>query len=158
MRNVEFAADPPKDFPADQERFRNGTPIKVPTFSWEMGRFCGRVGPAVYRKSVSLGRPSWQGKRVKSLAEAVYSRGQVLVLMAGRCWNPHEGGFTPFELDITDAVKPDAKNEILVLVEVRTMAWAIWTTPATSPISSWREYGSRSRFSPLPRRSFLIWQ
>ena len=52
--------------------------------------------------------------------ERVYSHAQVWV--NGRRMGAHEGGFLPFELDITDAVKIGAENEILVLVDARSMA------------------------------------
>ena len=113
----DFAVDPPKSFPADQSGLK-WSPIKVPAH-WEMEGFAAESGRAVYRKTFQA-PAEWQGKRIKLLAEAVYSRGQVWV--NGRRVGSHEGGFTPFELDITDAVKPGAENEVLVLVEARTMA------------------------------------
>ena len=113
----DFAVDPPKGFPADQ-RGMKWQPIKVPAH-WEMEGFAAESGRAVYRKTFHV-PAAWAGKRIKLLAEAVYSRGQVW--LNGRRIGAHEGGFTPFELDITDAIKPDAENEILVLVEARTMA------------------------------------
>jgi hypothetical protein len=113
----EFAADPPKNFPADQSGLK-WHPIKVPTH-WEMEGFTAESGRAVYRKTFDA--PSdWQGKRVKLLAEAIYSHAQVWV--NGRRVGAHEGGFTPFELDITDMVKHGEANEILVQVDARTMA------------------------------------
>ncbi len=113
----DFAVDPPKGFPADQ-RGMKWQPIKVPAH-WEMEGFAAESGRAVYRKTFHV-PAAWAGKRIKLLAEAVYSRGQVW--LNGRRMGAHEGGFTPFELDITDAIQPDAENEILVLVEARTMA------------------------------------
>jgi hypothetical protein len=37
----------------------------------------------------------------------------------------HEGGFTPFELDITDSVKIGGENDVFVLVDARSMATEI---------------------------------
>ncbi len=96
----EFAADPPKDFPANQSGMK-WSPIKVPAH-WEMEGFTADSGRAVYRKTFTA-PPQWQGKRVKLLAEAIYSRGQIWV--NGKRAGAHEGGFTPFELDITDMVE-----------------------------------------------------
>jgi beta-galactosidase len=113
----EFAVDPPKDFPVNQSGLK-WNPIKVPAH-WEMEGFAAESGRAVYRKMFRA-PADWKGKRIKLLAEAIYSRGQVWV--NGRRVGAHEGGFTPFELDITDATRPGAENEILALIDARTMA------------------------------------
>jgi hypothetical protein len=113
----EFAVDPPKDFPADQSGLKWNS-VKVPAH-WEMEGFAAETGRAVYRKTFAA-PTEWQGKRIKLLAEAVYSHARVWV--NGKKVGAHEGGFTPFELDVTDAVKIDRENTILVLVDARTMA------------------------------------
>ncbi len=113
----EFAVDPPKDFPANQGGM-TWNPIKVPAH-WEMEGFAAETGRAVYRKTITA-PADWRGKRIKLLAEAVYSHAQVWV--NGKKVGAHEGGFTPFELDVTDAVKIGGENTILVLVDARSMA------------------------------------
>jgi hypothetical protein len=112
----EFAADPPKDFPANQSGLK-WSPINVPAH-WEMEGFIVESGRAVYRKTVNA-PAEWKGKRIKLFAEAIYSHAQVWV--NGKRVGGHEGGFTPFELDITDMAKPGAENEILVLIDARSM-------------------------------------
>lgn len=112
----QFAADPPKNFPADQSGLKWSS-IKVPAH-WEMEGFTAESGRAVYRKTFNA-PAGWQGKRIKLFAEAIYSHAQVWV--NGRRAGGHEGGFTPFELDITDMAKPGAENEILVLIDARSM-------------------------------------
>jgi beta-galactosidase len=113
----EFAADPPKGFPANRSGLK-WSPIQVPAH-WEMEGFTAESGRAVYRKTFRV-PTGWRDKRVKILAQAVYSHAQVWV--NGRRAGGHEGGFTPFERDITEMVAPGAENEILVLVDARTMA------------------------------------
>jgi beta-galactosidase len=113
----EFAADPPKGFPADQKGLK-WNPIKVPAH-WEMEGFAAESGRAVYRKKFSA-PAAWQGRRIKLFAEAIYSHAQVWV--NGQRAGGHEGGFTPFELDLTDMVHPAAENEILVLIDARSKA------------------------------------
>jgi hypothetical protein len=112
----DFAVDPPKDFPANQAGMK-WSPIKVPAH-WEMEGYVAESGRAAYRKTFTA-PPQWNGKRVKLLAEAIYSHGQVWI--NGKRAGGHEGGFTPFELDITDMIKPGAENEILVLIDARSM-------------------------------------
>ena len=113
----EFAADPPGDFPANQAGLA-WHPIHVPAH-WEMEGFVAESGRAVYRKSFVV-PGAWRGQRVKLRAEAVYSHAQVWV--NGQRAGGHEGGFTPFELDITESLRPSGRNEMLVLVDARSMA------------------------------------
>lgn len=112
----DFAADPPKNFPADQSGLK-WSPIKVPAH-WEMEGFIAESGRAAYRKTFNA-PTTWKGKRIKLFAEAIYSHAQVWV--NGKRAGGHEGGFTPFELDITDMANPGAENEILVLIDARSM-------------------------------------
>ena len=63
----EFAADPPKDFPANQSGLK-WSPIKVPAH-WEMEGFAAESGRAVYRKTFRA-PADWQGKRIKLLCRS----------------------------------------------------------------------------------------
>ena len=114
----EFAVDPPKDFPADRSGLK-WSPIKVPAH-WEMEGFAAESGRAVYRKTFAVpGRLAGQADQAAA-PKPFTAAAQVWV--NGQRAGGHEGGFTPFELDITDMVKPGEENEILVLVDARTMA------------------------------------
>ncbi len=87
-------------------------PIQVPG-EWVMQGFRVKPGTAAaYRRTFRL-PPSWKGFRVKLRCDGVYSKAQVYV--NGRPAGSHEGGFTPFELDVTDLVKP-GRNRIALAV------------------------------------------
>ncbi len=148
----EFAVDPPKDFPADQSGM-GWKAITVPAH-WEMEGFTAESGRGAYHRTFTAPE-AWQGKRIKLRANAIYSHAQIWV--NGKRAGGHEGGFTPFERDITEMVKPGAKNDVHILVDARTIP-ARSTTRAILPISSWPASGSRSRSLPSPRRIFRIWR
>jgi beta-galactosidase len=113
----QIAADPPKGFPADRSGMK-WQPIKTPAH-WEMEGLVAESGRAAYRKTFTA-PAEWQGRRIKLRADAIYSRAQVWI--NGRRAGGHEGGFTPFELDVTEMLALGGQNEIVVLVDARTMA------------------------------------
>ncbi len=113
----DFAVDPPQDFPANPGGLA-WSPIKVPAH-WAMEGFTAESGKAVYRKKFEV-PADWTGKRIKFRADAIYSHAHVWI--NGQRIGGHEGGFTPFEFDITESTKPGAPNEILVLVDARSRA------------------------------------
>lgn len=88
--------------------------IEVPG-EWTMqGFYIPDEETAFYKRTINI--PSdWQRKRIKIRFDAVSSYG--LVKVNGKICGEHEGGMVPFEVDITDAVKP-GENELIV--EVRT--------------------------------------
>ncbi|MHB0998666.1 MAG: glycoside hydrolase family 2 TIM barrel-domain containing protein [Armatimonadota bacterium] len=112
----EIAMDPPDGFPkSGQVQWK---PVTVPSH-WEMSGFVAETGQAVYRKT--LGIPAgWAGKRIKFRSDGIYSQCQVWV--NNRQIGGHDGGVTPFELDITDAAKPGEQNTIIILVKDKSDA------------------------------------
>jgi hypothetical protein len=85
--------------------------IDVPSH-WEMEGFKAQTGSAVYRRFITI-PDAWQGKRIKFRSEGVYSRAEVWVNR--KRVGGHDGGSTPFELDITDVARPGAENIICIL-------------------------------------------
>ena len=59
--------------------------------------------------------PNWSGHRVKLRCDAVYSLARVWIngQEAGR----HEGGFTPFEFDVTDMIQAGQENTVALTVQ-----------------------------------------
>lgn len=87
--------------------------IEVPG-EWVMQGFTVKPGTwAEYTRQFNIAK-SWRGKRVKLRFSAVYSEAEIYI--NGQKQGYHLGGFTPFELDITNAVKIGASNSIKVLV------------------------------------------
>ncbi len=91
--------------------------INVPAH-WEMEGFVCESGFGLYRRTFTVPR-GWAGKRIKFRAEAIYSRCEVFV--NGARVGSHEGGATPFELDITGAAHP-GENQVMILVEALSTA------------------------------------
>jgi len=111
-----FVPDPPKDFSA-QSQTLEWRAINVPAH-WEMEGFVCESGFGLYKRTFTVPK-SWTGKRIKFRAEAIYSRCEVFV--NGARVGSHEGGATPFELDITGTAHP-GENQIMILVEALSTA------------------------------------
>ena len=92
--------------------------VRVPAH-WEVEGLTADSGKALYRRTFTV-PAAWTGKRVKLRADAVYSKCQVWI--NGTRVGGHDGGATPFELDITDAARPGTANEIVVQVDARSIA------------------------------------
>ena len=103
-------------FSAVQTRKWNG--IEVPG-EWVMQGFAVRSNSAAaYWREFDI-PADWRGKRVKLRFDTVHSDCRVFV--NGREVGAHEGCFTPFELDITDAVKP-GRNTLALAVKNESIA------------------------------------
>jgi len=111
-----FVPNPPKDFLAASHALK-WRAITVPAH-WEMEGFVCESGFGLYRKTFTIPR-SWASKRIKFRAEAIYSRCEVFI--NGARAGSHEGGATPFELDITGAARP-GENQAMILVEALSNA------------------------------------
>jgi hypothetical protein len=93
-----FAGDPPQGFEAPGFDDRAWAPIQVPSH-WEMQGFHPLGGVGGYRLRFSP--PTGSGRVLLSF-DGVYSGATVWV--NGSLAASHEGGFTPFECDVTDLV------------------------------------------------------
>ena len=107
----DFVTDPPEDFPSELDRIK-WSKINVPSH-WVMAGFAAESGLGLYRKTFQIPQ-GWSGKRIKFRSEGIYSRAEVWV--NGKRAGSHDGGATPFQLDITAAAQPSRDNEIVVLV------------------------------------------
>ena len=107
----DFAVDPPAEFPG-QGKVEQWDSIRTPS-NWEMEDFVAKTGVAAFRKKLDI-PASWREKRIKLRAEAIYSHA-VVWLNRVRV-GAHDGGTTSFEIDLTDAAKPGAENELVIIV------------------------------------------
>ena len=93
-------------------------PIEVPG-EWAMQGFeVPSGGFATYTRRFDV-PADWQGRTVKLRFDAVHAVCGVLV--NGQPVGGHEGGFVPFELDVTNAIRPGG-NEIVVRVLSESVA------------------------------------
>ncbi len=106
-----FCLNPAKGFEAPNFDDKHWPDIKVPAH-WTMEGFKGDT--AGYRRTFAA--PAGQG-RLMLRFDGVYSGSKVWV--NGRHLASHEGGFTPFEMDVTDVVHA-GPNVIAVQVEEHT--------------------------------------
>lgn len=105
-----FHVDPPEGFFKPGFDDSNWSLIKVPAH-WEMEGFHSVDGVGGYRRTFEA--PPGAG-RLKLRFEGVYSGAEVWV--NGHKVSAHEGGFTAFEIDITDDIRPGPN---LLAVRVR---------------------------------------
>jgi len=100
--------------------------IQVPG-EWGMQGFSvPRNGAAGYWRTVEIPE-GWAGQRVKLECDAVFSLAEVWV--NGKKVGQNEGGFTPFEFDVTGNVEPGKAATIALLVKEDTMAAGLSAMP-----------------------------
>jgi hypothetical protein len=105
-----FVPDPERLLSPD--RLKAGSAIRVPG-CWEAQVGRRPIVTAWYRRELSV--PSdWRGDRAMLCFGAVMYA--ATVFLNGRRIGEHEGGYTPFEFDVTEAVRFDAENELAVRV------------------------------------------
>ena len=98
------------------EQWKN---ITVPAQWLQQGFKLGDENAGYYRKIFSVPK-SWGNLIIKLRCDGIYSRSKIWIndKLAGE----HVGGFTAFELDVTDFVKPGEKNRIDIEVATESMA------------------------------------
>ncbi|PSL47775.1 beta galactosidase small subunit [Chitinophaga niastensis] len=106
-----------------QWQFSNGMNGKVSTIAvpgeWEMqGHFLKEGDTAMYTRSFTV-PADWKGQLVKLRFDGVSSWGEVWI--NGQKVVAHEGGFVPFEADITPQLQP-GENKVQVLVKALTIS------------------------------------
>lgn len=113
-----FKPDPASDFAQSNLSDADWKNITVPAH-WTIESFDSATGVGAYRRHFQI-PPSFHGHRVKLLFEGVYSGAEVFV--NGERVGSHEGGFAPFEIDITSAAHVGGDNLLAVLVRETTLS------------------------------------
>ncbi len=112
-----FLESVPSGFPQNTSRLTKK--IEVPG-EWVMqGYNVKKDAPAAFHRTFNV-PASMKGQRVKLRFDAVYS--DCSVYLNGKKAGSHMGGFTPFELDITDLARVGAKNELALAVQNESLA------------------------------------
>lgn len=113
-----FHPSPGKEFKGTEDT-KNWSSIQVPG-EWIMQGFKVEKGEAAgYLRNFTI-PTSWKGQRIKLRCNAVYSDCKVFI--NGKKAGSHLGGFTAFELDITDLVTYEATNQIALSVASESIA------------------------------------
>ncbi|WP_293714778.1 glycoside hydrolase family 2 TIM barrel-domain containing protein [uncultured Parabacteroides sp.] len=114
----QFNPSPEKEF-WKKGGLSNWKNIEVPG-EWVMQGFEVEKGKAAgYYRTFTV-PSSWNGQRVKLRCNGIYSDSRIYI--NGKEAGSHLGGFTPFELDITDWVETGKENKIAVSVRSESLA------------------------------------
>jgi len=116
----DFNSAPPADFwKKIRTKQLKWNTIQIPG-EWLMQGFSVEPGsPAVYARKVNI-PVDWKGQRIILKCDGVYSLSRVY--LNGKPVGEHEGGFTPFELDLTKFAKPGRENELVLSVQNESQA------------------------------------
>lgn len=136
----------------EAQRWQDATPelrwdrVTVP-HCWNADPRFPYTGVAWYRRNFQT-PAGWSGLRARLRFGAVFYKAHVWV--NGKSAGTHEGGYTPFEFDVTELLNP-AAGENLVVVQVDNR-WDDTTLPGSRPGSTpelevypWWEYGGLIR-------------
>ncbi|MFN8009209.1 MAG: glycoside hydrolase family 2 TIM barrel-domain containing protein [Terriglobia bacterium] len=96
-----FAIDPPENFFSSGYDDSKWNSMEVPAH-WVLKGFKTLTGVGGYRRHFQIPE-GWDGHRIKLRFDGVYSGAEVW--LNGQRVGSHEGGFTPFELDVTEEAK-----------------------------------------------------
>jgi len=113
-----FKPDPEPDFFQTNFSDWDWKDITVPSH-WMMQGFDSRTGTGGYRLHLQI-PAAFHGRRIKLIFDGVYSGAEVW--LNGKRVGSHEGSFSPFELDVTDAAHTGADNLLAVLVREDTLS------------------------------------
>ena len=120
---------------------RDWTEVQTP-HCWTVDPRFPHVGATWYRRTFALPADA-AGRHARLAFERVFRRARVWV--NGSFAGEHDGGYTPFTLDATAALRPGAENTLAVEVD---NAWSTTTLPGSRPgprpqdqVYPWLEYG-----------------
>src|SRR6202140_3129594 len=113
-----FEPDPEPDFFQVNFSDSDWKDIKVPSH-WMMEGFDSKTGTGGYRRHLQI-PASFGARRLKLIFDGVYSGAEVW--LNGKRVGSHEGGFSPFELDVTKAAHIGGDNLLAVLVRGKNLS------------------------------------
>ncbi len=116
----QFLVEPPAEFwKSPKKKNVNWDEIQVPG-EWVMQGFDVKPNTmAAYYKEI-LVPDSWKDHLIQVKCDGIYSLAKVYV--NGKYAGSHEGGFTPFQLNLTDLIKPGKKNTVIIGVQNESLA------------------------------------
>ncbi|MGY6649698.1 glycoside hydrolase family 2 protein [Wenyingzhuangia sp. IMCC45574] len=99
--------------------------LKVPG-NWDTRKRYGEyVGKGYYQKNFTLPE-NWEGKQIRIKFGAVYQTAKVW--LNGEYLGKNVGGYLPFDFNITNKVKKDSVNSVVVMADntIKRGAWWAW--------------------------------
>ena len=122
-----------KDLPSEDQ----WTALDVP-HCWPSDPRTQHTGAAWYRRKFTVPKEA-ANRHVRLVFDAVFYRAKVW--LNGKLLGEHEGGYTPFEFDITSVAQPGKANTLALEVD---NSWSTETIPGARP-------------GPLPRDQVYPW-